>query len=301
MARRKRGAPVTGWVLVDKPTGVTSTAVTNKIRWLLGAQKAGHAGTLDPDATGLLVVALGEATKVLSHITDALKAYDFTVTWGASTNTDDASGTVLERRDSRPSAEQIRAVLPQFIGKIEQVPPTFSAVHVAGKRAYDLARQGATPDLASRPLFVETLELTNAGTDAADFHLVCGKGGYVRAISRDMGEKLECLGHTLRLRRVWSGPFHIRDALVWHDDITSDEVRDALKPLAFGLADLRECQIDAVFEGRLKNGNKAPVQRTDAGPGDVAWASIDGTPIALGTYLSGDFQPSRVFIEPRDG
>ncbi|MEM9779463.1 MAG: tRNA pseudouridine(55) synthase TruB, partial [Pseudomonadota bacterium] len=206
MARRKRGAPITGWVLVDKPAGVTSTAVTNKTRWLLRAQKAGHAGTLDPDATGLLVIALGEATKALPFITDALKAYDFTTAWGAATSTDDASGEVLETRSTRPTEAQIQAALPQFTGHITQTPPAFSAVRIAGARAYDLARAGEAVDLAARPLFVERLELTGTdGHDRAVFHMVCGKGGYVRAISRDLGQTLGCLGHTLRLRRVSSG------------------------------------------------------------------------------------------------
>ncbi|MEM8658871.1 MAG: tRNA pseudouridine(55) synthase TruB, partial [Pseudomonadota bacterium] len=245
MARRKRGAPITGWLLVDKPAGVTSTAVTNKTRWLLGAQKAGHAGTLDPDATGLLVIALGEATKALPFITDALKAYDFTTVWGAATSTDDASGEVLETRSTRPTEAQIQAALSQFTGHITQTPPAFSAVRVAGARAYDLARAGEAVDLAARPLFVERLELTGTdGHDRAVFHMVCGKGGYVRAISRDLGQTLGCLGHTLRLRRVSSGPFDVAQALPWTDDIAAEEVAKALKPLAFGLSDLPESQID---------------------------------------------------------
>lgn len=159
---RKKGRDINGWLIVDKPAGVTSTAVVNKVRWSLDAKKAGHAGTLDPDATGVLAVALGEATKTVSYITDALKCYDFTVTWGAETTTDDASGQVVRQSDSRPGAALIETALTAYQGEIMQVPPAFSAVKVDGERAYDLAREGEELVLEARPLWVESLRLLDA-------------------------------------------------------------------------------------------------------------------------------------------
>ncbi|RMD92040.1 MAG: tRNA pseudouridine(55) synthase TruB, partial [Alphaproteobacteria bacterium] len=196
MARRRKGRDISGWLVVDKPAGLTSTAVVNKVRWALQAQKAGHAGTLDPLATGVLAVALGEATKTVPYVTDALKCYRFTVRWGEATNTDDAEGEVIARSDRRPTAEEIEAALPAFRGEIMQVPPQFSAVKIDGERAYALAREGQTPELAARPLWVESLELVEQpDEDHAVFEMVCGKGGYVRAIARDLGEALGTHGH----------------------------------------------------------------------------------------------------------
>ncbi len=302
MARRKKGRALTGWLVLDKPAGVTSTHVTNKARWLLQAQKAGHAGTLDPAATGLLIVALGEATKALPYITDALKAYDFTVAWGTSTTTDDAEGAVIDTRPERPTQAQIEAALPALTGDILQVPPAFSAVKVEGARAYDLARAGEDLDLAARPLHVAELRLTaQPDPDHAMFRMVCGKGGYVRAIARDLGQTLGCLGHTQALRRVWTGPFTLARALRWQDDITTEDLEAALLPLKAGLADLPECRCPPDQTARLSNGNAVEVSHTDAQNGDAAWASIHGMPAALGTYRFGMFQPSRVFAATPGG
>ena len=230
---RKKGRDVSGWLLVDKPAGVGSTDVVGRVRWALDAKKAGHAGTLDPDATGLLAVALGEATKTVPYLTDALKAYDFTVAWGAETSTDDAAGEVLRRSDARPAAEAIEAALPAFRGEILQVPPAVSAVKVDGARAYDLAREGEDLDLAARPLWVESLTLLECGAETARLEMVCGKGGYVRSIARDLGRTLGCLGHVATLRRVWSGPFDVEQAVPFDridrasiDDLLGDLARD---------------------------------------------------------------------------
>ena len=214
MARRRKGRDISGWLVVDKPAGPTSTTVVNKVRWALNANKAGHAGTLDPDATGVLAIALGEATKTVPFITDALKAYEFTVRLGVSTNTDDAEGEVLETSDLRPDDETIKAALTRFIGDIQQVPPQFSAVKVDGQRAYKRAREGEAMELAARPLWVESLLLTDRpDADHVTLEMVCGKGGYVRSIARDLGQILGCLGHVRELRRTWSGPFEANDAL----------------------------------------------------------------------------------------
>ncbi|MSU88274.1 tRNA pseudouridine(55) synthase TruB [Rhodobacteraceae bacterium 2CG4] len=311
MARRKNGRDLTGWLLVDKPAGPTSTDIVNRARWLLQAKKAGHAGTLDPAATGLLVIAFGEATKALPYITDALKAYRFTVAWGAATNTDDAEGEVIETSDRRPTPDRIRAALPAFTGDIEQVPPAFSAVKVDGQRAYALARKGDAPELEARPLFVDRLELIETpDADSAVLEMVCGKGGYVRAIARDLGRELGCLGHTRSLRRLWSGPFSVADgqdeggqdeggpALAWSEELTAGQVESALLPLEAGLDELARCRCDQAAYGRLRNGNEAPVISTDAANGDDCWASVGGRPVALGTYRFGHFYPNRVFNLP---
>jgi tRNA pseudouridine55 synthase len=213
MARRRTGRDISGWLVVDKPAGITSTAVVNKVKWALQAQKAGHAGTLDPAATGVLAVALGEATKTVPYITDAQKCYRFRVRFGAATTTDDAEGTVIATSDLRPTDAEIAAALPAFRGEIAQVPPQFSAVKIDGERAYDLAREGEVMDIAARPLWVESLEMTGRpDADHADFEMVCGKGGYVRAIARDLGAALGCCGHVAWLRRTWSGPFDAGEA-----------------------------------------------------------------------------------------
>ena len=208
MARRKKGRDVSGWLVVDKPEGITSTAVVNKVRWAFDAKKAGHAGTLDPAATGVLAVALGEATKTVPFITDALKCYQFTVRFGQATNTDDAEGEVIATSDARPSDDEIRAALAGFEGDIMQVPPKFSAVKIDGERAYALARAGEDVEIEARPLFVDSLTLEGRpDADHAVLEMVCGKGGYVRSVARDLGETLGCLGHVTALHRTWSGPF----------------------------------------------------------------------------------------------
>ncbi len=298
MARRRKGRDVSGWLLVDKPAGWGSTDIVNKVRWAFVARKAGHAGTLDPDATGILAVALGEATKVVSSITDALKAYDFTVRWGAETTTDDASGEVLTRSEARAGSEAIRAVLPRFVGDILQVPPAYSAVKVDGARAYDLAREGAAPDLAARPLHVDELCLVEVpDADRAVLRMVCGKGGYVRAIARDLGRELGCLGHVERLRRIWSGPFDL-DRAVSMDRIEAlartPEIDDLLLPVAAGLGGLPVCRVTEIAASRIRHGNPAEVVSTEAGFGDLAWAAWRDRPLALGRYRAGHFHPSRV-------
>lgn len=295
---RKKGRDVSGWLLIDKPVGVGSTDVVGRVRWALDAKKAGHAGTLDPDATGLLAVALGEATKTVPYLTDALKAYDFTVTWGAETSTDDASGEVLRRSDARPAADMIEAALPAFRGEILQVPPAVSAVKVDGARAYDLAREGEEFTLAARPLWVEELTLTEAREGQADLHLVCGKGGYVRAIARDLGRAMGCLGHVQSLRRVWSGPFDVADAIPFDrvDRAAQAELDAALLPIQSAL-DLPEMR--ATDQGALRLGNGNPGQVLGmADYGAEVWVSHEGRAIAIGRYMGGEVHPSRVFVQP---
>lgn len=296
---RRKGRAVNGWLVVDKPAGITSTSVVNKVRWAFGAAKAGHAGTLDPAATGVLAVALGEATKTVPYITDALKCYRFTVRLGAATNTDDAEGEVLATSDLRPTDDQIRAALPAFRGEISQVPPQFSAVKVDGMRAYALARDGEEMDLAARPLWVESLDfITRPDADHVELEMVCGKGGYVRSIARDLGQALGCLGHVLALRRTWSGPFDAEQGLSLErieELAQTPELDSHLLPLETGLADLPELRATAEGAVRLRNGNPGMVIASDVDYGDEAWASHQGQPVAVGVYKAGELHPSRVF------
>lgn len=299
MGRKRKGRAISGWLVIDKPAGVTSTAVVNKVRWALQAQKAGHAGTLDPAATGVLAVALGEATKTVPYITDALKCYRFMVRLGQATTTDDAEGTVIAQSDARPETTEIDAALAAFRGQIEQVPPQFSAVKVEGARAYDIARGGEEMELAARPLWVEKLEIiARPDVDHVELEMVCGKGGYVRSIARDLGVALGCHGHVAWLRRTWSGPFDAADGLSLEqiDALAHDPALDAhLRPLEQGLADLPELPATAEGAARLRNGNSGMVLASSVDYGDEAWASLDGRAVAVGVYKAGELHPSRVF------
>ncbi|MCZ4255924.1 tRNA pseudouridine(55) synthase TruB [Sulfitobacter sp. G21635-S1] len=305
MARKRKGRDISGWLVVDKPAGPTSTAVVNKVRWALDARKAGHAGTLDPEATGVLAIALGEATKTVPYITDAHKAYEFTVRLGIATNTDDAEGEELGRSDLRPDDEAIKAALADFIGDIQQVPPQFSAVKIDGQRAYKRARDGEEMELAARPLFVESLLLTDRpDADHVTLEMVCGKGGYVRSIARDLGQKLGCLGHVRNLRRIWSGPFDVADGLSL-DQVTemarTPELDQHLQPLEIGLDDLPEVKATAEGATRLRNGNPGMVVASGVEYGDECWASFEGRAVAVGRFKAGELHPSRVFNLSQDG
>ncbi|MCA0873605.1 tRNA pseudouridine(55) synthase TruB [Seohaeicola saemankumensis] len=299
MARKRKGRDVSGWLVVDKPAGLTSTAVVNKVRWAMEAKKAGHAGTLDPAATGVLAVALGEATKTVPYITDALKAYSFTVRLGQATNTDDAEGEVIAQSDLRPTDEEIKQALSSFVGDIEQVPPKFSAVKIDGQRAYKLARDGDDVELAARPLWVEELVLTGRpDADHVELEMTCGKGGYVRSIARDLGAALGCLGHVTQLRRIWSGPFDAEDGLSLdqvQEMARTPELDAHLKPLEAGLQDLAEVRCTPEGATRLRNGNPGMVLASDVEYGDECWASLDGRAVAVGIYKAGELHPSRVF------
>jgi tRNA pseudouridine55 synthase len=301
MGRRKKGRAINGWVVVDKPSGLTSTAVVNKLRWAFDAQKAGHAGTLDPAATGVLAVAFGEATKTVPFIAEALKAYRFTIRFGAATNTDDAEGEVMATSDARPETAAIEAALGGFTGDIMQVPPKFSAVKIDGQRAYALARQGDDPQIEARPLYVDSLNLVERpDADHAVLEMVCGKGGYVRSIARDLGAVLGCHAHVVTLTRLWSGPFDLEDAVTL--DVIEAEARDGsldrfLLPLETALEDLPEVRCTPEAAARLRHGNPAPVIASDADYGETAWASCQGRAVAIGTYRSGELHPSRVIAQ----
>lgn len=300
MGRRNKGRDISGWVVIDKPAGPTSTAVVNKVRWAFDANKAGHAGTLDPEATGVLAIALGEATKTVPYITDAMKAYRFTVRLGQATNTDDAMGEVIAQSDLRPTDDDIRRALLPLTGDILQVPPQFSAVKIDGERAYKRARDGEEMEIAARPLFVEELAMVSRpDPDHVEIEMICGKGGYVRSIARDMGRALGCYAHVLSLRRVWSGPFEAEEGLSMEllEQLARTPALDAwLRPLEQGLDDLPEVRCTPEGAARLRNGNPGMVISSDAEYGDEAWASFEGRAVAVGVYRAGELHPTRVFV-----
>jgi tRNA pseudouridine55 synthase len=298
MARKHKGTPVNGWVVIDKPAGVTSIKAVSKARWAFQAGKAGHAGTLDPLATGVLAIAFGEATKTVALAQEGMKTYRFTIRLGQATSTDDAEGEVIAASDSRPTDAEIEAALPAYTGDISQVPPQFSAVKVDGERAYDLAREGVEMDLASRPLHVESLTLTaRPDPDHAELEMVCGKGGYVRSVARDLGRDLGCHAHVTMLRRLASGGFTLGHAVSF---ITLDEIRQTggaqhLLPVSAGLDGIPSVAVPAAAAAQLRQGQVVPVFANGLEYGDTAWASFDGRPVAICTYKAGTLCPTRVF------
>ena len=300
MEKRSNKRRVDGWLLIDKPAGITSNAVVNNVKWAFSAKKAGHAGTLDPEATGLLAIALGEATKTIPYVTSGMKAYTFIVRLGQATNTDDIEGQVIASSDLRPSNEEIISALLPFIGDIKQTPPQFSAVKVDGQRAYKLARDGEELDLASRNLFVESLKfLKRIDPDYVELELICGKGGYVRSIARDLGEALGCYAHVKILRRTWSCSLNVKDAINFEtlEKLAKSPILDDfLHPIELGLADLPELKCRPEEVVKLRNGNPAMVLASNLDYGEEAWVSCNGEPLAIGVYKAGEIHPSRVFV-----
>jgi tRNA pseudouridine55 synthase len=298
MARGKKGRKLSGWLIVDKPAGLGSTDVVNKVKWLLKAQKAGHAGTLDPAATGVLALAFGEATKTVAVLTDALKCYRFEVRFGAETSTDDAEGEVVASSDVRPSDVAIEAALGAFRGEIMQVPPQVSAVKVDGARAYDLAREGEAFVLEARDLWVESLEvIERPDADHVVLEMVCGKGGYVRSIARDLGRALGTAAHVSWLRRTWSGPFEAEDGLTWDEVLRLGEegtLEDRLLPIKAALADMEQVEVTADGARKIAVGNPGAVFQSVDGE---CWASHQGVALGLGEVKMGMFHPSRVFVQ----
>ena len=289
---------ISGWLVLDKPYDMTSTQAVGKVRWLFGAAKAGHAGTLDPLATGILPIALGEATKTVPHVQDGRKVYRFTITWGRATNTDDAEGEVIATSHIRPDKAALQTVLARFTGRIEQVPPAFSAIKVEGERAYDIARAGEAVALAARPVEIDSLALIEHGSEESSFEVVCGKGTYVRSLARDIAEALGTCGHVGSLRRTAVGDFHEGDAVTIDAlEALALEERDAvLKPIAAGLGALLEVRLRQDQVTAIRNGN--PVLLTGAGAPvslDEAWASFAGQAVATGMVERGQFKPKRVF------
>jgi tRNA pseudouridine55 synthase len=304
VARRKKGNPINGWIVLDKPAGMTSTQAVGKVRWLFQAQKAGHAGTLDPLATGILPIALGEATKTVPYAVDGQKSYRFTVRWGAETDTDDAEGQVVERSDAAPSRATIEALLPSFLGEIMQTPPAFSAIKIDGQRAYDLARQGEAVQLEARPVQIDRLDLVGMPDPLTSvFEAECGRGTYVRAIARDIGRKLGCYGHVIALRRTRVGPFREAQAVTLSEledaagiEDGGIEIKTMLRPVESALAELLEVTVSQSDAARLARGQTVLLRGRDAPiMSGEAFALSKGTLIALCEIERGELRPLRVF------
>ncbi len=302
---RRDKRDVHGWVVLDKPVGMTSTHAVSVVKRLFTAKRAGHAGTLDPLASGCLPIALGEATKTVPFVMDGRKAYRFTVRWGEERDTDDAEGRVAATSEGRPTVEAIQALLPAFTGTIEQVPPRFSAIKIEGERAYDLARDGEQVELAARPVDIHGLTLTEVpDLDHAVFTAICGKGTYVRALARDMGRALGCLGHVSALRRVSVGPFTENtmilleqlEALCHRAAAGEGSLADALMPVETALDDIPALAVSRADAARLQRGQAVLLRGRDAPifRGTV-YVTASGQLTALAEVDRGEIVPKRVF------
>jgi tRNA pseudouridine55 synthase len=324
MSRRKRGNTVNGWFILDKPLGMTSTQAVGAVRRAFDAQKAGHAGTLDPLATGILPIALGEATKTVPFAVDGDKTYIFTVRWGAETTTDDVEGPVTKSSDHRPSRDDIERLIPQFVGEIMQVPPQFSAIKIDGERAYDLARSGETVEIEPRRVVVHSLKITALDGETTTFEADCGRGTYVRSIARDMGRLLGCYGHVTVLRRTRVGAFVEARAVPLHvlrmaafgteqgpPPIPRDTPRDQrpppvpvdlpkalelLEPVEAALEEIPGLVVTSSDAGQLYAG-KSLIIRGQGSPMEdgPCYAMCKGKLVALGELEKGQLHPTRVF------
>ena len=304
--RKPKGRPISGWLILDKPVDFGSTEAVGKIKWLFNAQKAGHAGTLDPLASGMLPIALGDATKTVPYVMDGRKIYEFTVTWGEERSTDDLEGEVTHSSDKRPAEEEIRALLPQYTGIIQQIPPQFSAIKIAGERAYDLAREGEAVEIPSRQVEIFRLTLLKAEKDRAFFEVECGKGTYVRSLARDFGRDLGCYGHISELRRSFVAPFAEETMVPLEKLVALEAVEDREERLAAldaflvdtseALSALPQIRISDDQAHRLKMGNPIIVRGRDAPIAEPeAVALAGGRLIAIGEIAGGEFHPRRVF------
>jgi tRNA pseudouridine55 synthase len=305
MARRRKGSPVHGWLIFDKPQGINSTRAVAQVKRLYDAEKAGHAGTLDPLATGVLPIALGEATKTVPFVVEGSKTYRFTVRFGIETNTDDAEGKEVANSNARPSRAEIEAILPHFTGEIDQVPPRFSALKVDGARAYDLARDEEEFELESRSVSIARLNLiAHPDREHCVLEAECGKGTYVRALARDLGRALGTLGHVAALRRTRVGPFGEEDAvsLAKLEDLAPDReaLLDALEPVEIALRDIPALAISAADAARLRRGQPVLLRGRDAPIlAGTVYATTRGTLVAVGEVSEGEFKPKRIFNLPR--
>lgn len=304
MSRRRKGEDIHGWLLLDKPLEMSSAQAVAKVKWLFNANKAGHAGTLDPLASGMLPIALGEATKTVPFIMDGRKVYSFTARWGAETTTDDLEGTVTRESPLRPSAAEIEAVLPRFVGTITQVPPAFSAIKRDGKPAYELARAGEDVVMEPRQVEIFSLKMVYSDAEETQFEVLCGKGTYVRALARDLGRALGGAAHVSRLRREQVGPF-ARESMIpleklvdlAHKDPGREAIFSALRPLQTALDDIPALALSEVDAARLLHGQPVHLNGRPMGvtSGDVVLAMRDDVPVALAHFTGTSLEPRRVF------
>lgn len=311
MARRKKGQPIHGWLIIDKPAGKTSSQIVAIVKRILNAQKAGHGGTLDPSATGVLPIALGEATKTVSYVMDGTKRYRFTVAWGEARDTDDSEGAVTQTSDVRPSEADIRAVLGDFVGVIEQVPPTYSAVKIDGSRAYARARLGESVVISSRPVRIDRIELVDVpDLDHAIFETACGKGTYIRSLARDIAIALGTFGYIASLRRLAAGPFDESDAISLESLeslVHSAPPSTYLRAVESALDDIPALLLNASQAEHLRHGRSVRVKGPEGRPfvdiscldgcldkGGVLCAMADGRPVALARLVGEEIRPVRV-------
>ncbi len=304
--RKKKGRPISGWLVLDKPVGLGSTEAVSKVKWLFKAEKAGHAGTLDPLASGMLPIALGEATKTVPYVMDGAKVYRFTVAWGEERSTDDREGPVTRSSDARPTTEAIRALLPNYTGIVMQTPPQFSAIRIGGERAYDVARDGGTVDIPPREVEIGRLDMVEVTPEGhAVFEIECGKGTYVRSIARDLGRDLGCFGHVADLRRVLVEPFgeddfvtiaEIEAALAEREDNDFAGADALLLDTGAALDALPQVPVGDDAAQRIRLGNAVIVRGRDApANADEACATARGRLVAIGAIEAGMFKPKRVF------
>ena len=316
MARRgkKKGRPISGWVILDKPVGMGSTEAVSKVKWLFQAEKAGHAGTLDPLASGMLPIALGEATKTVPYVQDGAKVYRFTVAWGEERSTDDLEGPVTKSSENRPGEAEIRALLPKYTGVIMQAPPQFSAIKIAGERAYDLARSGETVEIPEREVEIGRFDLVEMRSDGSTvFEIECGKGTYVRSLARDMGRDLGCYGHIADLRRTEVDPFTPEDFVTVAalelarfgeagqkegEPLPTDfsAIDDLVVDTGAALECLPQVALTDDAANRIRLGNPVIIRGRDAPlEADEACATARGRLVAIGAIEAGMFKPKRVF------
>jgi tRNA pseudouridine55 synthase len=300
---KRQKLPVHGWLILDKPHGMTSTQAVGKVRHLFNAEKAGHGGTLDPLASGLLPIALGEATKTVSYAMDGRKVYRFTVAWGEERTTDDLEGEVTAISERRPTQSEIEAVLSRFTGEIMQAPPAFSAIKVDGERAYDLARAGEAVELAARPILIEALKLIEASPDHATFEVTCGKGTYIRSLARDMGRALGTAAHVSMLRRVAVGPFTEAHMIslenlveLGHKAPGGDAIKGVLLPIETVLDGIPALAVDEEKARRLKFGQAVLLRGANAPIAeDAVLVTCGGKPVGIGQVSEGSLKPKRLF------
>jgi tRNA pseudouridine55 synthase len=306
MARQRKGLPINGWLIFDKPRGMTSTQAVTKVKRLYQAAKAGHAGTLDPLATGVLPLALGEATKTVPFVVEGSKQYRFTVRFGAETDTDDADGRVVASSETRPTRAEIEAELPSFTGEIEQVPPRYSALRVDGARAYELARDDEDFELAARRVSIDSLTLADhPDPDHCELETHCGKGTYVRALARDLGRALGALGHVEQLRRTRVGPFGEERAITLAAlkalaEGGHEALLTALLPVETALCDIPALAVAGPDADRLRRGQPVLLRGRDAPIVEgTVYATSRGTLVAVGEVCRGELKPKRIFNLPR--
>ncbi len=291
---KKQREKISGWIALDKPHGMSSTQAVGKVRYLLNADKAGHGGTLDPLASGLLPIALGEATKTVQWAMDGRKIYRFTATWGAETATDDLEGEITRRSDLRPTIEAITAALPQFIGTIRQAPPAYSAIKIDGERAYDLARAGEAPEMQEREVHVESLILLEAATTHADFEVTCGKGTYIRSLARDLGRVLGCLAHVTKLRRVAVGG--LQEAQMISLEMLEALGHKALLPIETVLDGIPALAIAEADAAKLRQGQTVLLRGASAPISEAAVLVRCGPDlVGIGEVSQGSLKTKRLF------